>query len=287
MKTLTLGKLKAGINRLQVKGDPSPNSLYDLLNGYVDISGTARSRPGTVTKYSLPAGTMGLAFHGGKKHVFANTVIDPGTTDVVVNVLTHPGSIGDYKPWQYPPDWPDKSLFDEGAALTKIHYAQPFLGYMYVVAEFSDGFTFHYWLRAGHPWLANTAYYPNNDVDDDLPVAPLAPNGYVYNASFTGNIDAWKPALLRAVGDTVRPTSDYQSNNKMSKDFKYGVIEVIGTNPISGSVQPTWPIVSGGIVYEYSQTIEGSDGNSSPSTPSIPPIPTGGGKYGGGGAQPE
>lgn len=272
MSTLTLGTLKSGINRLRIKGNPSPDSLYDLLNGYVDITGSARSRPGTVTKHALPAGTVGLAFHGGKKQVFSDHIVASGFSDVIVNVLKHPGVKGDYKPYQYPPDWPDQDNnpltdpFDPNATLSKIHYAQPFLGYMYVVAEFSDGYIFHYWLQTGHVWKKNTAYYPNNDVDDDLPIAPgttvVQPNGYVYNASFTGTIDDWKAGVLRAVSDDVRPTSDYQSNYPETKDFKYEVVEVIGTTPISGTLQPVWPVVDGEIVYEYSQTVEGSTGNS-------------------------
>lgn len=267
MKSLTLGSFKEGINRLRTKAVEKGDFLYDLLNGYIDVSGTVRARPGTTTKYTLPAGTMGLAYHNGKKQVFANTVINPGTTDVVVNVLKHPGTIGDYKDWQWPVDWPvnadgtpNRAAFDPAATITQIHYAQPFLGFLYVVAEFTDGFIFHYWLQTGHGWLPDTAYFPHDDVENALPVTPAAPNGFVYNPTPTSTPDGWASGVLRSVGDEIIPSADYLSNNAKAKDYKLKVTEIVGNNPISAPTEPDWNIVSGGLTYEYSVGSSGDAG---------------------------
>ena len=45
-----LNALKAGISRLRTKGGPDPETLYDLVNGYVTQAGTVESRPGTVSR---------------------------------------------------------------------------------------------------------------------------------------------------------------------------------------------------------------------------------------------
>jgi hypothetical protein len=145
MYAFPLSQLTTGITRLRDKGGASPTSLYDLLNGYLDASGTPTSRDGTSVDAKLPTGTKGLCTFQGKKHVFALTAINPGRSDYVVDILIHPNP-----------------AFT--GTLKAIHFAKPFLGFLYVVAEFSDGNIYHYWLQSKAAWTANTIYKTGDAV---------------------------------------------------------------------------------------------------------------------------
>lgn len=217
MRTFPLSELTAGITRLREKGGASPKSLYDLLNGYIDASGSPVSRDGTRVDHVLPAGTVGLCAFAGKKHVFALTNIDPGDPDYVVDILIHP---------------------DENFAgtLKKIHFAKPFLGFLYVAAEFSDGSVYHYWLQSVGVWQANHVYMPG-DV-----VAPSVPNGYTFKAVVANQPTAWAAGVVRALGDSVQPT--------VSNGYYYVVTEVDGVKPASGNAEPAWPTADGAQVVE-------------------------------------
>ena len=263
MKSILLGQFNAGIDRLRIKGGAAKDALYDLVNAYIDKAGSVRARPGTVAKYTLPAGTIGLAYHDGALQTFADTVIDPGTSNVVVNVLIHPSKLGDYKDWQYPKDWPASTAFDSTATLSLIHYAQPFLGFLYVVAEFTDGFIFHYWLQTGHAWQKSTAYFPHDDVETALPVAPPSPNGYVYKPTPNNPPLNWKANTAHALNDEIIPSSDYLDNNPNASDYKFEAIEVIGDTPSSGSTEPDWNMTLNGLTYEYFEPASPDGGASS------------------------
>lgn len=217
MRAIGLTTLKAGMTRLRDKGGASPDSLYELTNGYIDASGAPTSRPGTMLVHSLPAGTVGLCAFKGKHHVFAMSNIDPGTPDVVVNILKHP----------------DPSF---AGTLKEIHFAKPFLGYLYVVAEFSNGDVFHFWMQSLGVWKAGTVY-KNGDA-----VAPSVPNGYFYKATTTTAPPAWAAGVQRKVGDVVQPT--------VYNGWQYTVVEADGENPASGSTEPAWLTTEGALVYE-------------------------------------
>src|SRR6478736_3595901 len=70
-RAINLGSLVTGMTRLREKGSPSPEGLYDLVNGYIDKSGSPVSRSGTPLDYTLPTGTKGGMAFEGKIHVFA------------------------------------------------------------------------------------------------------------------------------------------------------------------------------------------------------------------------
>lgn len=212
-----LNSSRGGINRLRNKGGASKENLYDLVNGYVDASGAVRSRPGTVRAYALPTGTKGLTAFNGALVVFSHQTVSNMPAGVTCEVLVHPTS-------------PSQSI-------KEIHYADPFLGYLYVVAEFNDGLVRHYWLRQASTWTANTRYKTG-----DL-VQPSTPNGYVYRARRMSPPGvAWAPDVKRAVNDKAEP--------KTHNGFEYVCTTVIGTNPRSGTTEPTWPTQEGATVVE-------------------------------------
>ena len=202
-----IGSFKTGITRLREKGGPAPDSLFDLVNGYVNAAGAPVSRFGTTLQKTLPAGTKGLCIFKGKRHVFAMTAIDPGSTDYVVDILIHP----------------DPAF---AGTLVAIHFAKPFLGYLYVVAEFSDGQIFHYYLQANDAWQA-TKFYKIGDT-----VRPTVINGFVYAPTSQNNPPAWSPDTTYAIGDVVQP-SQYNG-------YAYTVVDASGSPATSGSTEPSW-----------------------------------------------
>lgn len=240
MSVVTLGGLKSGINRLREKGGASKDVLFDLVNGYVDASGSVRARPGTGVAYTLPAGTAGLCAFNGKLQVFAAAAVANMPADVVLNILRHP----------------DPSFT---GTIAEIHFAKPFKGALYVVAEFSDGNVYHYWLNQADAWAADKIYF-----DGDM-VQPTAGNvGFVFTPTPSVQPDAWQSDVKRAVGDVVVPT--------VANGFKYTVTEVTGDNPVSGDVEPDWIASDGAIVYEDvnatvpSDTSSGSTGGDTGTT---------------------
>lgn len=129
--------------------------------------------------------------------------------------------------------------------LEKIHFAEPFMGALYVIAEFSNGNVYHYWLQEGEQWEANKVYKAG-----DL-VYPATPTGIVYRASRLGSANpAWAPNVLRYDGtegvyydpSVIEPT--------VYNDYYYTCIAATGASPRSGSIEPDWPTEDGATVIE-------------------------------------
>ena len=228
--------IKGGLNRQRTKGAALKDSLFDLLNGFVSTEKTVKVRPGTRLTETLPAGTKGLVHFDGGFHVFAITNISP-PAGYTVHIIQSPN--------------------DPTLAISRVHFAEPFLGALYVSAEFSDGQTFHYWLQSAPVWTADTDYKVNEAV------SPTVANGFVYKARRLANTNpAWSPNTPRAVNDVVEPT--------ITNDFKYTVTQVVGPTPRSGSTEPIWPEQAGAIIVEDLDD-PGTPVVVPPPTPTIPP----------------
>lgn len=228
--------IKGGLNRQRTKGAALKDSLYELLNGYVTTEKTVKVRPGTLLDETLTPGTLGLVSFNGKFHVFASSSVAGLPSNYELHILRAPGA-------------------DPQPTLTKIHFAKPFLGFLYVSAEFSDGAIYHYWLREGATWAADTAYKFNSVVE------PTTPNGFVYRP--TRGEDAnplWTPNAPRSVGDKVEPTTE--------NDFYFEVDEVFGSET-SGDTEPDWSEPQEGQIF-----LDYADGTTVPpdSAPRTPPL---------------
>lgn len=218
MAMFQLNAASGGINRQRVKGGPKPDNLYDILNGYVDASGAVLSRPGTTEEYALPEGSIGMCAFAGGLVVFSHVPLTGMPAGVVCEVLTHPEDL---------PDVP----------LKEIHFAGPFLGALYVTAEFEDGVVCDFWLESADTWAADTNYTPGASVQ------PTAPNGFTYRAGRTGSAGAvWAAGVERTAGDVLEPTT--------FNGFEYVCIEADGSPPRSGATEPVWPTTPGAIVVE-------------------------------------
>lgn len=220
MRPVPLTVLKGGINRLRTKGGARADMLYDLVNGYLTDAGTAKSRPGTERVATLPSTTKGLVSFGGSLHTFSNAVVVV-PAGYLLHVITHPD--------------------DVTLEITKVHFAKPFMGYLYVVAEFEedddgDAGIFHYWLREV-TWTANTIF-TLGDV-----VVPTTPTGVAYKATrLVAARPLWAASVARTTGDQIEPT--------VANKYYYTVTTTVGANPHSGTTEPNWPVSEGATINE-------------------------------------
>ncbi len=241
MRTLSFTTAKGGINRQRVRGGATADSLYDALNTYQTGSGTWINRDGTVRDALLPATTRGLTAFQGILHTFSYQLEQYTPVGYLANVLAHPTN--------------------DAATLTEIHFAQPFMGALYVVAEWSDGGIFHYWLASSGEWSADHVYF-----DGDI-VIPTVPNGLLYKA--TANNPAaptqtWQPLTNYTVGSKVLPTT-YDG-------YYFEVTATQGDVPISGNTEPTWSVGEG---FETTESVNGTNAPASnvaaDAIPQVPP----------------
>lgn len=231
MRQENLTVIKAGLSRQRTKGAALKDTLYDLLNGYVTTEKTVRVRPGTLLVETLPAGTFGLVSHDGLFQIFASSNVGGIPAGYNLNILRAPN----------------------GEDLAKIHFAAPFLGTLYIAAEFADGGIYHFWLRTSSEWAANTAYAFNELVQ------PTTPDSFVYRATRNGEANAlWTEGAPRAVSDKVEPTT--------ANGFYFEVSQIFGPNAISGVVEPDWDDAVDGELFN-----ENVDGTELPSSAAPPP----------------
>lgn len=237
--TVTLSAVKAGITRLRTKGGASEDSLYDLANAYVTAARTIQPRPGSAVRETLPEGTIGLALFNGVFQVFSDQGLGGMPEGFNLNVLSHPD--------------PDP---DNPPTLVRIWKAEPFMGGMYVVAEWSDDRdkAYHYWIKSASAgsWKANTIHGLG-----DL-VTPTVQNGLTYEAHRLRPADpAWAPDVVREVGDAIEPT--------VFNGYRYVAIETHGNPARSGQSEPKWIASEGALVFE--------DADVAPLPPPPPPPP--------------
>lgn len=252
MRAAPLTVIKDGINRLRTKGGARADSLYDLINAYVTEAKTVKGRPGTFREMILPSTTKGLVSFEGELHTFSAAFGVTVPSGYVVHVISHPDS--------------DAEITID---ISKIHFAKPYMGFLYVVAEFVGGDIYHFWLQGGSEWAANTVYR-NGAV-----VQPSIPNGLAYKAIRTSSpFPSWAPNVPRTDGpppEIIEPT--------IYNDFYYTVVETIGSNPTSGTTEPDWPEEEGARVFEDTEGVLGVeiDTTQPPATPQ--PDPGTSGRY--------
>lgn len=267
-RSLPLTTVRGGITRLRTKGAALSDSLYDLLNGFLTAARTVTVRPGTFRDADLAAAaehtdglarSKGLVGFDGALHVFSaqDEDVPPG---YVLHIIRHPLQFN-----------------DDGTPIQihKIHFASPFMGFLYVVAEFETpdvdtlfnggfGNVFHYWIQTPPEGEDGTWQAEHEYLIGDL-IEPSVPNGLVYQATrLNPPSPAWQPDVTRALDDVVEPT--------VYNGFKFTVIDTQGANPRSGSTEPVWPETDGATVVEDADNPNGA--NFSTAVPADPNVNT-------------
>jgi hypothetical protein len=221
VRPFPLTTLQGGINRLVVKGTTAANRLYDLVNAYVTNEGTVQPREGTARFVTLDTNSVGLMSNDGIFNIFGSTfttstaTVPPGFQ---LNLLINP--------------------VDPSATPIVIWFAKPFMGFPYVVAEFSDGRLYHYWLQTNGTWTSSTVYTTGSIV------TPTPANGLAYLAVR----DFPQQPLWTA--DTIITSGSYVEPNEYT-GYAYKAIAVAGTNPHTGASEPVWPTVEAGQLQEF------------------------------------
>ena len=219
MRPYPLTVLNGGINRLRVKGGASASQLYDLQNAYITNAGSIVPREGTTRTATLNTATVGLAAANGMFNIFSSTYTTVGIpAGYVLSVLQNPTNTT--------------------AAVSKIWFAKPFMGFEYVVAEFSDNNVVHYWLQNDGTWTTGADYTTASII------LPLVANGFAYQAiRHFPSQPLWTP-------DTTITSAHYVEPNSPT-GFAYQAIAVAGSPSHTGAIEPVWPTVAGGIVQEF------------------------------------
>ncbi|MGH3632698.1 MAG: hypothetical protein ACRDTS_01075, partial [Mycobacterium sp.] len=211
-----------GIDRNRNLSPPRDGTLYDLVNAYLTPGHTLKRRPGFKKDQALTG--IGIVSWNGKLHAFYSGV-DPGSNALI---QTHKLVCAD----------------GSGSALTTIYLAEPLFGYLYVVAGFANGKTYHYYLdnggSAAPTWTANTQH-KFADV-----ISPTTPNGLRFWATSVVTGSAWTAATAVALNDVHQPSKP--------NGFTYKATALAGPAGFAafktGKSEPKWPKVIGQTVVE-------------------------------------
>lgn len=248
MQPIPLTQLTQGINRLRVKGGASAQSLYDLVNAYITNEGTIQQREGTTNVATLDSTSRGLFSFEDVLNVCATSLISV-PAGFQVNVLINPANPAE--------------------TLETIWFAQPFMGFPYIVAEFSDGSVYHYWLQNNGTWAADTVYTAGTLI------LPTTPTGLAYEATSAGYITSasgttallslpeWTAQTVLVEGYTVQPTT--------ATGYIYRAVGVAGSAPHTGSTEPSWPTSAGATIQEFGDfdTTSTDSGTNEIATPTL------------------
>ena len=234
----SLTTITGGISRLRVKGAALKTSLYDLLNGSVTMQGTTKVRPGMIRNSLLSTTTKGLCVYKGAFYTFAHTTVSV-PSGVNLRILLDPN--------------------DNTQAIAKIWFAKPFLGFLYVAAEFANGDVFHYWLQSTGTWTANTVYFNGNIV------VPTTGEVLAYQSQRTlAPNPVWSPQSAITEGQIIEPT--------VYNGYYFTATTVTGTNPHTGGVEPTWPAIAAATVQEFGDFGTSSTASTISTTSTVQPL---------------
>lgn len=166
--------------------------------------------------------------------------------------------------------------------IKEIHFSAPYLGGLYVVAEFDVdstvlaqyGDTYHYWVQSSTNRDSSNAWQADHEYLIGDVIIPTTPNGFTYIATRRDPANpTWTPNTAETVGNVIEPT--------IYNGFKFTATATAGANPTTGSTEPTWPTSDGAIVNENSllasdQTITLAQPAPTTPTPTVPSRYSGG-----------
>lgn len=121
---ITIEDFKAGLDTRRLATSAAPGSLQQFKNGHINRGGEIIKSKKWSPKYTLPAGTFGMAASSGRLYVFGSSEPPSGI----------PGDIS-YQRLRTP----------DSANMTAIVQTQPFAGKTYVLAAYDDGKNYHFY----------------------------------------------------------------------------------------------------------------------------------------------
>lgn len=132
-KSISFERFDYGLDLRKGASTSDANRLRVLKNAYTTEGRTIRKRPGTVKIATLEAGTEGLFAGRGKLNTFYG-----GTSTIThANSLFQANSV--------------RSPITAGLAVSKVHYADVFNGFMYAAVEYTSGEIKHHYLDGAAP----------------------------------------------------------------------------------------------------------------------------------------
>jgi len=184
---------KGGLDSRRLEVSAAPGSLQVFQNGHINRGGEIEIAKKWVPKYVLPQGTSGLIAASNTLYVFGSAA-EPAGMPVGVQ----------YQRIQNP----------DSAALTRVIMSEVFKAKPYVLAEFADGKTYHFYdgnpvtdwyvglVRASHVNLNGVALSLANDAAND-PVATASVLGNVITLTGIANNDAFDVTATAVNGGSV------------------------------------------------------------------------------------
>lgn len=183
MASITIDRFEFGLDHRKGKSVSDANRLRVLTNAYVTTGRQIKKRACLLPYAALTAGTIGLFSAKGSLQTFYagnGSAITHTNPLFLASRLYHPT--------------------DLTKTLSAVHFCDVYDGYLYVIAEYSDGSVWHHWLNDPGAWVAATAY----------PVGtyrrPVAANGFIYEVTAiagSGTSAASEPSWPTTPGGTV------------------------------------------------------------------------------------
>jgi hypothetical protein len=178
---IAFDRFDAGLDLRKGASVSDANRLRTLDNAYVTTGRTIRKRPGLSPVATLESGTVGLRSAGGKLNTFYGSgTISHADTRFVANKIPHPTA--------------------PTTAVSTIHFADVFNGFLYVAAGYINGDIRHHYIDSTaslSAWVALTAYTLNTIR------RPTVDNGFRYEVTTAGTTAAGQPVWPTTPGATV------------------------------------------------------------------------------------
>ena len=137
MPAITYQEFDGGLDRRLPINVQQANKLWVLRNAYVTMGKRLKKRPGLVKEATGLTGSYGLESVSGRLKVF----VDKGA------VFTPPAAVDKIEL--------DKPASAAGSAMTAVHWAEIFNGYVYAVNEYANGARAHHYVDGGTTYITD------------------------------------------------------------------------------------------------------------------------------------
>lgn len=217
--SIEFSKYDFGLDLRKGLSTSDANRLRVLTNAHATEGKTIRKRPGCSKIATLEAGTTGLFAGNGK----LNTYYGGNTPITHANSLFRAINV--------------KSPTNNALAISQVHYADVFNGFLYSSVEFVGGEVKHFYQDVQTVWSASAVATLGQSFQ------PTVANNLRYKVTDVSvGVTAWTASAVKALNVYVKPT--------VSNGLRYQAT-VAGT---TGATQPIWPTNNGDTVVDGSVT---------------------------------